>query len=65
MQKGNQHMIWLLQLEIMKLFHCSQVSLDGERRTKLRNPGTSVSSACDCNRLFPEMELEDLWFGSA
>lgn len=60
MQKGNRHMIWLLQLEIMKLFHCSQVCLDRERWTNLRNPGTLVSLACDCNRLFPKTELEAL-----
>lgn len=54
-------MIWLLQLEIMKLFHCLQVSLDRDHWTNLRNPGTLVSSVCDYNRLFPKMELEVLW----
>lgn len=53
-------MIWLLQLEIMKLFHCLQVSLDRDHWTNLRNPGTLVSSVCDYNRLFPKMELEVL-----
>lgn len=46
-------MIWLLQVKIMKLFHCSQVNLDREYCTNLKNPGTVVSIACDCNYLFP------------
>lgn len=57
MQKGNRHMIWLLQLEIMKLFHCSQVSLDRERWTNSQNPGALVSSMCDCNCLLPKTEF--------
>ena len=59
-QKGDQHMIWLLQLEVMKLFHCLQVSLVKECWTASQNQGTLVLSAFDHNCLFSKMELKVL-----
>lgn len=59
-QEDNQHMIWLLQLEVMKLFHCLQVSLDRECWIASQNQGTLVLSAFDYNCLFSKMELKVL-----
>lgn len=54
-------MIWLLQMEIMKWFHCSQVSSERECWTNLQNPGALLSSVFDRDGLFSKMELDVLW----
>lgn len=54
-------MIWLLQMEIMKWFHCSQVSSERECWTNLRNPGALLSSVFDRDGLLSKMELDVLW----